>query len=434
MADQTANSNSGDQKRPVRTGVGARLWRVRWLLLATFSLMCVLLVFGRVTLAEGVAGVFALTIVAALIPHRSRTLRTQMRLTEAPAHGRDEIVAAFAEALGDPCIIVDGRSVIRHLNKAASAQFPRALVGSPITFSLRHPALISAIEKCKSTLAQQQVEVQQTIPNEIWYKVTIAPLDLGGPPATSGQARFVLTLHDLTEQRRIDAMRADFIANASHELRTPLTSVIGFIDTLLGPAANDAEARARFLGIMRQQAERMSNLISDLLSLSRIEQRQRLLPSDQVDLTKLLPEVVEGLHVQAREADVEVKASLPGEACIVVGDRDELYEVFENLLDNAIKYGADGDSVELVLAAKDAGSFRVTITDHGEGIESAHVPRLTERFYRVDAESSRKKKGTGLGLAIVKHIVNRHRGQMTIRSTVGEGTSVEVILPRQTGA
>jgi two-component system phosphate regulon sensor histidine kinase PhoR len=181
---------------------------------------------------------------------------------------------------------------------------------------------------------------------------------------------------------------------------------------------------------MQQQAGRMSNLIDDLLSLSRIEMRQHMRPTGSVDLAQLLREVKEGLELQASEAGVRIEIAGDEEAA-VAGDRNELYEVFENLVDNAIKYGGDGGLVEVAVGAGRAGyDYAVTVTDHGVGIEPQHVPRLTERFYRVDAESSRKKKGTGLGLAIVKHIVNRHRGLLTIRSKPGEGTRVEVLLSR----
>jgi two-component system phosphate regulon sensor histidine kinase PhoR len=239
----------------------------------------------------------------------------------------------------------------------------------------------------------------------------------------------IVTLRSLTDEKRLDALRADFVANASHELRTPLASLMGFIDTLLGPASGDAAARENFLGIMRTQAQRMANLIDDLLSLSRIEMHQHVRPTAEVDLTRLLREVCEGLQTQAREASVDLHLALPPEPLAVTGERNELYEVFENLVDNAIKYGAEGGKVEIAASATSDGRVLVAVTDYGAGVDAAHVPRLTERFYRVDAESSRRKKGTGLGLAIVKHIVTRHRGSLSIRSRPGEGTRVEVLLP-----
>jgi two-component system phosphate regulon sensor histidine kinase PhoR len=249
-----------------------------------------------------------------------------------------------------------------------------------------------------------------------------------GDPVHDGV--LVITMQNLTEARRLEALRSDFIANASHELRTPLTSLVGFIDTLLGPAANDKAARERFLGLMRTQAARMAKLIEDLLSLSRIEMRQHLRPTAPVELNGLVREVAEGLQKLAADSGTTLQLELPDEPITVSGDRDELYEVVENLVDNAIKYGAGGGDIEVGLAPATRQGFHaaLTVIDHGPGVPAEHVPRLTERFYRVDAESSRKKKGTGLGLAIVKHIVTRHHGLLAIRSAPGQGTRVEVLL------
>jgi two-component system phosphate regulon sensor histidine kinase PhoR len=332
------------------------------------------------------------------------------------------ILAGFADALPDPSLLLDRRSVVLHRNAAAAREFAGLEVGSLLTATLRNPALLGAIDAARRTETAQTVELHRTVPNETWHRVHVAPLPDDGVLAIS--------LQSLTEEKRMNQLRSDFIANASHELRTPLTSLVGFIDTLLGPAAKDEGARERFLNIMRQQAARMSNLIDDLLSLSRIEMRQHLRPTGSVDLPLLLREVADGFETQAAAAGVTLEIAAP-EAATVTGERAELYEVFENLIDNAIKYGGDGGRVEIAVGPGRIGhDYAVTVTDHGEGIEAQHVPRLTERFYRVDAESSRKKKGTGLGLAIVKHIVNRHRGLLTIRSKPGEGTRVEVLLNR----
>jgi two-component system phosphate regulon sensor histidine kinase PhoR len=332
-------------------------------------------------------------------------------------------LAGFAEALPDPCILVDRRALVRHCNAAARREFPSLVPGGLLTLALRSPVLLGAIDEVRAIGAARTVELHQPVPNETWYRVHIAPL-------ADSDGELVLTLTDLTEAKRTERLRADFIANASHELRTPLTSLVGFIDTLLGPAAADAAARARFLGIMRQQAARMSRLIDDLLSLSRIEMRQHQRPTGEVDIAQLLREVCEGLEMRAAEAGVRLDITAP-EAAPVTGDRSELYEVFENLIDNAIKYGGEGGLVEVAVSAgPDGFDYAVAVTDHGPGIAPEHVPRLTERFYRVDAESSRRQKGTGLGLAIVKHIVSRHHGRLAIRSTPGQGTTVTVLLGR----
>lgn len=338
-----------------------------------------------------------------------------------------DAVRHFADALPDPSIIVDRRSVIVHLNGPAMRHFPGVTIGNPIAFTLRFPQLLSAIETARLG-AIQTIQLHQTVPTETWYQTTVAPL-AAEDPANAGI--LIITLQSLTEAKRLESLRTDFIANASHELRTPLTSLVGFIDTLLGPAANDKEARERFLGLMRGQATRMAKLIEDLLSLSRIEMRQHMRPTAPVELGGLLREVAEGLQTLAEDSGTTLNVQTPESPVTVSGDRDELYEVFENLVENAIKYGADGDTIDITLSAE-AGrtgfDALVSVVDHGVGVAPEHVPRLTERFYRVDAESSRKKKGTGLGLAIVKHIVTRHHGLLSIKSQPGQGTRVDVLL------
>ena len=343
--------------------------------------------------------------------------------TGIPLEQRLDALAGLADALPDPVLILDRRNIVAHRNPAAARDYPAVVRGQLLTLALRSPVLLGAIDSVRRLATPQTVELHQTVPNETWHRATVAPL-------TGVEGAIVITLQSLTEQRRTEQLRSDFIANASHELRTPLASLIGFIDTLLGPAARDEAARERFLGIMRQQASRMSALIDDLLSLSRIEMRQHVRPTGEVDLVKLIADVREGLQTQAADAGVTVSIEAPP-SVVVTGDLNELYEVFENLIDNAIKYGGDGGKVEIAIGAGRAGfDYAVTVTDHGAGIAAEHVPRLTERFYRVDAESSRKKKGTGLGLAIVKHTLNRHRAQLSIKSKPGEGTRVEVLFSR----
>jgi two-component system phosphate regulon sensor histidine kinase PhoR len=244
-----------------------------------------------------------------------------------------------------------------------------------------------------------------------------------------------VVLSDRTRERAVERMRADFIANASHELRTPLASLMGFIDTLRGPAADDPPAQQRFLGIMAEQAARMNRLIDDLLSLSRIELTEHQAPAGRVDLVALLRELVAGFEPRLIARGVTLDLVLANGLPPVLGDADQLLQVAQNLLDNAVKYGRDAGVVRL--AAELASGPRwparagvvVTVADQGQGIPREHLPRLTERFYRVDTGRSRAVGGTGLGLAIVKHIVNRHRGQLAIESDVDVGTTVSVWLP-----
>jgi two-component system phosphate regulon sensor histidine kinase PhoR len=258
----------------------------------------------------------------------------------------------------------------------------------------------------------------------------VTPITLAGAPP----GRLVLiAFHDLTPLRRVEEMRADFIANASHELRTPLAALSGFIETLRGSAREDPLARERFLGIMQAQANRMARLIDDLLSLSRIELNAHLRPDKQVDVVAIMRQVADSLQTLARDRGVEIGMKAPTDQLVVLGDRDELMRVFENLIENALKYAASGKKIDIVLAtaepAKGTREALVEVRDYGPGIAPEHLPRLTERFYRVDVSESRAQGGTGLGLALVKHILNRHGGRLTIESVAGKGAAFTAHLP-----
>ena len=417
----------------VESGAGpvvVKRWRSRLfdrltLLLAILVVFVSLVGLNYLALVPATIGFAFVMLMALLIPGAVEIANPSMIGGEASDAMREEAVRLVADALPDPCLILDKRSNVIHRNAPAAQHFPGLLEGNRIAFSMRSPAILSAIEAVRRTGRPQMVELHQTVPNETWYKVAVAQLD-------DADGILVVTLQSLTDQRRLDSMRTDFIANVSHELRTPLTSLIGFIDTMLGPAAKDEAAKEKFLGIMRNQAGRMSKLIDDLLSLSRIEMRQHVRPTSKVDLALLLREVNEGLQLQAKEAGVAVNLTFPDGGAQATGDHDELYEVFENLVENAVKYGGDGGKVDVALIKPDGRpdyGWQITVTDYGVGVDPMHVPRLTERFYRVDAESSRQKKGTGLGLAIVKHIIARHHGALSIKSQPGQGTRVEVLLP-----
>ena len=242
----------------------------------------------------------------------------------------------------------------------------------------------------------------------------------------------VVTLQDVTSQRQADRMRVDFVANASHELRTPLSSLVGFIETLQGPAASDSEARDRFLRIMQSEANRMSRLIEDLLSLSRIEMNATHKPNDPVDIAAVARTVQESLELKAEANGQTIRIEIDG-ATVVAGDQDELTQVIWNLTDNAIKYSAAGSLIRIKVKEHPKSSkISVSIKDQGDGIEPEHLNRLTERFYRVDKARSRQMGGTGLGLAIVKHILARHNGKMSIKSNVGKGSTFKVSVPQYT--
>jgi two-component system phosphate regulon sensor histidine kinase PhoR len=245
-----------------------------------------------------------------------------------------------------------------------------------------------------------------------------------------GLGLVLLVFRDVTEEEKAGAMRRDFVANVSHELRTPLTALMGFIETLKHAAKDDPKAREMFLGIMEHEAGRMNRLVRDLLQLSRVEAEERVRPKDEVELRSLLDGVISSLSGLAeREGD---RVELTGDAFRVPGDADQLVQVFTNLIENALKYGKTGQVVRVTLTPEDTvrgPAVRVEVADEGEGIDPVHLPRLTERFYRVDSHRSREMGGTGLGLAIVKHIVSRHRGFLRIESEKGQGSRFQVVLP-----
>lgn len=345
---------------------------------------------------------------------------------------------SLLDNLPDPLLLLDSTRKVVRANRAATRLFGPEIAGRDMASFLRDPMVLEATE---SVLAGEEgareCEFAQMVPLE---RVFIARVErLQGHPSDGGTA--ILTLHDLTTVKRMERMRADFVANASHELRTPLAALSGFIETLQGPARDDEEAREKFLGIMGEQAGRMSRLVADLLSLSRIELNEHTAPSQRVDLGQLVGNAAELLKPLAQAKGMAIKTTIAADLAAVIAQPDELAQLFQNLMDNAVKYGRDNTVVEVTASAasrlpnaagaalRGGPAVMVSVRDNGEGIAKEHLPRLTERFYRVDTARSRKMGGTGLGLAIVKHIVNRHRGLLTIDSTVGEGTTFTVWLP-----
>ena len=345
----------------------------------------------------------------------------------------DRIVDGVISALPDPTIALTPESIVVTFNTGVRDLAPGIARGEPISFVLRVPDVLEAIRAAASNRQTRRVEFFQRVPADRWWEATVAPLSLPGDALGNDRRLVLLTLRDFTPQRRVEEMRADFVANASHELRTPLASLSGFIETLQGSARNDAPSRDRFLAIMKEQATRMARLIDDLLSLSRIEQKAHIHPDKHIDLTAIVYEVADGLAPLADERGVDIGIADQAGSLIVPGDRDELIRVFENLIENALKYGASGKRVEITLMREPVtGQARdavASVRDYGPGIAPEHLPRLTERFYRVDITESRAQGGTGLGLALVKHILNRHRGRLTIDSKPGAGACFTVRLP-----
>ncbi len=345
------------------------------------------------------------------------------------------ILDALIVAMPAPAVLLDRNNRVLSLNAPASAIAPGLRRGEPMSMGLRMPELIDAVRRSGKRREPQHVELFERGPADRWFEAFVTPIRMPLEGEASGD-RLLLTFNDLTPLRRVEQMRADFVANASHELRTPLAALLGFIETLQGPAKSDAAAREKFLAIMQQQAARMARLIDDLLSLSRIELNAHVAPNTPLALQPIVRQVLDGLMPLARERDVQINLDLPEEAMIVLGDRDELIRALENLVENALKYGASGKRVDVSLARSQSragtAEARLTVRDFGPGIAPEHLPRLTERFYRVDVVDSRSQGGTGLGLALVKHVLNRHRGKLSIESTLGAGASFTMQLPLHT--
>ncbi len=344
--------------------------------------------------------------------------------------GRFTTLAAVAEGLPEPFLVLDGNGDIVLSNAPARSTFEGVDNGRHISTVIRAPMVLDAITQANQAGSGIEVDYEQRVPIERRFEVHIASIAPEGTDAVSaGRPAISILLRDLTRQERVERMRADFVANASHELRTPLASVLGFIETLQGAAKNDPKARDEFLELMRTQASRMARLIDDLLSLNRIELNAHLRPGDEIDVTQVIGHVTDVLAPLASDKGIELATAGADVPLMVKGDRDELVQVFQNLVENAIKYGQSGKRVDIVCARQDDGDVRLTVRDYGAGIAPEHVPRLTERFYRVDVAESRQKGGTGLGLAIVKHILNRHRARLSINSRIGEGASFIVDFP-----
>lgn len=337
-------------------------------------------------------------------------------------------------ALPDPIITVGPDRVVRDLNPAAQAMFGEGSLNRDLSERLRHPAILEAVEEVVAGAKGKCVAYSPAGPVERVYEVRIQPFDVARTGTDAGDAAetgALLSLHDVTASKRSEQMRADFVANASHELRTPLSTLVGFIETIRGPARDDAEARDKFLGIMAEQANRMSRLVSDLLSLSRIELDEHTPPVEAVDLGSVVTSVVRSLDHKAKRRGMTIEPTIAADLPLITGDGEQLTQVVQNLIDNAINYGRDGTAILVRLTEGGAGSgLSLSVTDQGEGIAKEHLPRLTERFYRVDPARSRAIGGTGLGLAIVKHIVSRHRARLSFDSIVGQGTTVTVHFPR----
>jgi two-component system phosphate regulon sensor histidine kinase PhoR len=412
---------------PEPAGPGAALregiYAARFILVAAIAALAAASILWDVPFAFSLAAGALLVAIATLAPRRRGILGRAGEATEQEPASRDAAVEAAVEAMPQAGLLLDQAGIVRYANARARERFPATRPGDLFTLTFRAPEIGEALEEALSG-APRSIEHREPGATTSAYAVSFNPIARPG-------GVLLVTFDDVSDRLAIARMRADFVANASHELRTPLASLTGFVETLLGPARNDPQATEKFLRIMLDQAQRMRRLIDDLLSLSRVEMRVHQRPTENVELISVLRSVIDALAPVARAQSVAVALEEPPNPIEVFGDRDELVQVFQNLVENAVRYGASGGRVDVTFETRPAArpSVLVHVQDHGPGIAPEHLPRLTERFYRVDVGASREMKGTGLGLAIVKHILLRHQGRLEVWSEPGRGARFTVELP-----
>jgi two-component system phosphate regulon sensor histidine kinase PhoR len=409
-----------------------RLRHAAIILIAAGLALAALVVFGE--LSAGSAGaVFLCIAAAALVPWRLHGVAASREEISGVNPAESAAVRAIVAGIPDPAVLLDRAGRVIHFNAAAAQLAPALRQNELAQFALRSPEIITALREAIASAEVRRATYLDHVPVDRWMELIVTPVSMP-TPFGGADTCMLMTFQDQTPLRRVEEMRADFVANASHELRTPLAALSGFIDTLQGPARDDAKARERFLGIMHAQATRMARLIDDLLSLSRVELSAHVRPDTLVDMVRIIRQVADGLEPLARERHVTIELDIPEAPAMIAGDREELLRLFENLIENALKYGASGGKVIVSLTSAASGEgapeFRVTVRDFGPGIAPEHLPRLTERFYRVDVGDSRAQGGTGLGLSLVKHILNRHRGRLVIESVPKNGAAFTAVFPQ----
>ncbi|WP_420479354.1 sensor histidine kinase [Brevundimonas sp. FT23028] len=452
---------------PVAPSAASRLWTVGASAGVSIAVLLALAVV-RPSLAPWLIGAALLVIVLTWAVNRKRPVAISdpdaADVAPPPVDAADpRLLDSAFEALADPVLVISGgeaddiagRRVVL-ANNAARELFRIQREGALLVSAVREPSVLEAVDEALFGGVARTTDYAGVGAQTRHWRALTRPLPAPGGAETLA----LLVLRDETDVRRMELMRVDFLANASHELKTPLASLAGFIETLKGHAKDDPKARDRFLDIMAVQADRMSRLVADLLSLSRIELNEHIPPAGRVDLARATVDVMDAVSILSAERSVTVRLDDRDLSAPVHGDRDEIVQVVQNLVDNAIKYSPSGDTVEIVIrpdvtldeasapwsgGAREGGITRlplvtpdrepgrryaaITVRDHGPGMAREHLPRLTERFYRVEGQKSGERQGTGLGLAIVKHIVNRHRGGLTVESAPGQGAVFTAYFP-----
>jgi two-component system, OmpR family, phosphate regulon sensor histidine kinase PhoR len=367
-------------------------------------------------------------------PHRTPPIALDRApiTTKTPEDAHYAGILPIIDALPDAALVLDARLNLLHGNTLARTQLGALYIGEHISRTARSPALAAALAQAYSS--HQRVDFELILRGRVERRLEGAATALSRRDGTPSAPALLVILQDLSERDALARMRVEFVANASHELRTPLASLSGFIETLRGPAKNDLAAREKFLEIMTEQAERMTRLVDDLLTLSRVEMRAHVTPTTVVNLNLILADTVKMLTPSALAAGATLVSRPAPEEVYVHGDHDELVQAVQNLIQNALKYGRSKGTVTVAVQSITSSPARgsrsvISVSDDGPGIPPEHLPRLTERFYRANTVANRNKTGTGLGLAIVKHIAARHHGTLEIASTVGQGSQFRLVLP-----
>ena len=451
---------------PVAPQSGSRLWTVGASAGISVAVLLVLAVFQPEMAVWLIGAALAIALMTWTVHRQPAPTTADAPYTENSTESVDVadplLLDGVFEGLADPVMVVAGGEAddiagrrIVLANAAARELLRISREGALLVSALRDPGVLEAVDEALFGGVVRTTDYGGTGAQTRHWRAITRPL-----PAAEGASLALLVLRDETDVRRMELMRVDFLANASHELKTPLASLSGFIETLKGHARDDPKARDKFLDIMATQADRMSRLVADLLSLSRIELNEHIPPSGRVDLARAAADVVDAVSILSADRKVTIQLDADDITAPVNGDRDEILQVVQNLVDNAIKYSAPGDTIQIVIRPdmtldqasapwsggnRGAGATRlplvtpdresglryaaVTVQDHGPGLAREHLPRLTERFYRVEGQKSGERAGTGLGLAIVKHIVNRHRGGLTVESEPGHGATFTAYFP-----
>ena len=420
-------------KRGLRA-LTAKLWSSFWLIVIVAVIMASLVALGDLSVGLALASFSGFVAAVLLLPIQETDQEEEARYAPSSEVDRGRsAMSAMVDALPDPGILLSPTGQVVFFNAAAKGLFASLREGSHISSLIRAPEFLDAVSEAPRSGRAVSVVYAERVPVGRRLEATVAPLARGGAP----DCNILILLRDFTEGDRINQMRTDFIANASHEMRTPLASLRGFIETLQSTAKEDEAARERFLPIMAEQAARMTRLIDALLSLSRLEMNAHVPPSDLVDLNEVLGHARDTLEPLAADSHTTLEVETFPKPAIVRGDRDELLQVLQNLVQNALKYGRPDGNVRIEakhipsLNQQARGRFAISVVDDGPGVPAEHLPRLTERFFRVDKGRSRDDGGTGLGLAIVKHVLVRHDAELIIASEPGKGSELRCHFPAE---